>query len=388
MHIYLPIFTAFLAYWVLYSPQPLLPFFAETYSLTESEAALLMTASFLPLTIAPLSYGYLLQAVSSLKVLRGAVLALVLSEVALVLSGSFSLLLFIRFIQGLLLPAAFTSIITYISSNTDGAELQRLMSIYTAIGITGGYTGRLFAGAAATYLSWQFFGWIIAIALLLNFFALGTLPNEAHTRPTTKRASTLILNVLKTGGYLPAFLAASCFFFVFAAITNFLPFRVTEILDQPSEFITGLMYTSYLTGIVTSLGSSKLQTFFGGQPNALIAGLIGYIIALLITLVPNIWLLFAALTLTCGAMFLLYPVALSMVNQQAKENKGIVNGLYLTFYYAGGTLGSYAPGIIYQRFGWPAFVATLIGVASVGLAMVAIYKRRVDASPVVPSRAS
>ena len=209
--------------------------------------------------------------------------------------------------------------------------------------------------------------------------------NQTGARATTKPKPSLFLflEVLQTGGYLPAFLTASCFFFVFSAVTNFLPFRVTEILAQRSEFITGLMYTSYLIGIATSLGSSKLQTFFGSQPNALMAGFVAYIIALLITLLPNIWVLFGALTLICGAMFLLYTVALSMINQQAKENKGIINGLYLTFYYAGGVIGSYAPGIVYQRFGWAAFVVTLIGVASVGLGMVVLYKRKVTAATAI-----
>ncbi|MGB0384358.1 MAG: MFS transporter [Ardenticatenaceae bacterium] len=384
MRIYLPVLTGFIIYWVLYAPQPLLPLFAQTFALTESEAALLMSASFLPLMLAPLSYGYLLQAVPSVKVLRAAIFGLALSEIAFALSDTFALLVVIRFIQGLLLPAAFTSIMTYISANTEGAQLQRLMSIYIAVSIMGSYLGRLLAGAAASYLSWQLFIWAIAGALLLCFFALGTLPSEGQQKGAASEArlgsskpqASLFLEVLQTGGYLPAYLAASCFFFIFAATTNYIPFRVKEILAQPSELISGLIYTSYLLGIGTSLGSRKLQTFFGSQPNALIAGFITYIIALPITLVPNIWLLFGAFCLICAAMFLLHTVAASMLNQQAKENKGIVNGLYLTFYYAGGTLGSYVPGVVYERAGWAAFVITLLAVAGVGVGMVLVYRKR------------
>ncbi|MDR1615018.1 MAG: MFS transporter, partial [Campylobacteraceae bacterium] len=37
----------------------------------------------------------------------------------------------------------------------------------------------------------------------------------------------------------------------------------------------------------------------------------------------------------------------------------ITNGLYLSFYYAGGTLGSFLPGFFYQYFGWHIFLAFL-----------------------------
>ena len=78
MHISLIIATV-LAYFVMYAPQPLLPMFSRNFSVTETDAALLMTATLLPLGIAPLSYGYLLESVSSLKLLRFSILVLSLS---------------------------------------------------------------------------------------------------------------------------------------------------------------------------------------------------------------------------------------------------------------------------------------------------------------------
>ena len=91
-----------------------------------------------------------------------------------------------------------------------------------------------------------------------------------------------------------------------------------------------------------------------------------YIVMLLVALIPNVWTLFGALFLFCPSMFLAHSVAITAANQGITRNVGVVNGLYLAFYYSGGVLGSYLPGFVYQRFGWSSFVSILLLVAVVG----------------------
>ena len=150
MHVLLIVVSTILAYFVLYSPQPLLPLFSRNLSVTETDAALFMTATLLPLSIAPLSYGYLLESVSSLKLLRFSMLLLSLSTMGFALADSFPLLVGLRLGHGLLLPAVFTSILSYVSAFAEGAQLQRIMSFFIASGIIGGYLGRVLAGLSAT----------------------------------------------------------------------------------------------------------------------------------------------------------------------------------------------------------------------------------------------
>src|SRR6266704_1147434 len=74
MRILLAMTATVFAYVVLYSPQPLLPFLANTFGVAKSQAALLITVTMLPMSIAPLSYGYLLESISATKILRWAIL--------------------------------------------------------------------------------------------------------------------------------------------------------------------------------------------------------------------------------------------------------------------------------------------------------------------------
>ena len=53
----------------LYVPQPLLPVLAEQFSVSREMAALLTTIVFIPLSLAPLVYGYLLEAVPAKHIL-------------------------------------------------------------------------------------------------------------------------------------------------------------------------------------------------------------------------------------------------------------------------------------------------------------------------------
>ena len=67
------LFTTVLALSALYVPQPLLPVLSAEFGVSRETAALLTTISFIPLSLAPLFYGALLESVSTRKMLRWAV---------------------------------------------------------------------------------------------------------------------------------------------------------------------------------------------------------------------------------------------------------------------------------------------------------------------------
>jgi predicted MFS family arabinose efflux permease len=71
--------------------------------------------------------------------------------------------------------------------------------------------------------------------------------------------------------------------------------------------------------------------------------------------------------------------------QNSEEpRKGIVNGLYIAFYYAGGVIGSFFPGYVYRSYGWTFFILTLIAVAL--CALVLIYSARRQAADLIMAK--
>ena len=139
----------------LYVPQPLLPVLAAHFSVNRELAALLTTIVFVPLSIAPLAYGFLLEAVPAKRILRIAMLLLGLSSLALAFVDSYSWMLGGRLFQGLLIPALLTALMTYTSQSAAQGDMQRAMAWYIGATIAGGFAGRALSGVIASLFHWR-----------------------------------------------------------------------------------------------------------------------------------------------------------------------------------------------------------------------------------------
>ncbi len=360
----------------LYAPQPLLPVLSREFAVSREAAAALTTVTFIPLALAPLAYGYLLETVSPVRVLKWAVPLLAISELFFAATHSFSVLILIRLLQGLLVPAILTSLMTYLSGRSSADTVQRVMAIYIAATIFGGFAGRATSGLIANLYGWRFSFIVLAASLLLGFATLFKLPAGAPPKLVRPQPQAL-LKVLRKPGFLPIYLAVFCLFLIFAAVMNFLPFRLTELSSQADELRIGLMYSGYMMGIVTSLGAPRFVAWIKGEIRTVKVGLVGLGCTLLGLGSAQIWLLFTMMFLFCGAMFLVHSTASGLVNQLAgQEYRGLTNGLYVAFYYSGGSVGSFAPGIVYRHFGWSGFLLSLAVVCILGFLCISRVQSR------------
>ncbi len=370
------LFATILALSALYAPQPLLPAISREFGVSREMAAFLTTVSFIPLSLAPLAYGYLLESLAPRRLLRIAVLLLAVSEVFFFFAPSFQVLIALRLLQGLLIPAMLTALMTYIARAAQGVEVQRGMAAYIAATIIGGFLGRATSGAIASVLNWRFSFLLLACSLLACFFLLGRLKENAPTglvKPTPRA----VFEILSQPLYRKLYMAIFCLFLVFAAIMNFIPFRLTEISDHASDLRIGLMYSGYVMGILTSLNAVRIARLLGGEVRTMSLALFLYALALLGMIDERPAALFAIMFFFCGAMFLVHSTISGLLNRYSAGRKGIVNGLYIAFYYAGGTIGSFFPGFIYRSFGWSIFILALVAVAFSALILVFSSRRQV-----------
>ncbi len=371
------LFTTILALSALYVPQPLLPVLSVEFGVARETAALLTTITFIPLSLAPLFYGVLLETVSALRMLRLAVLLLALTEGLMFFIEPFAGLMALRLVQGLLIPAMLTSLMTYISQITAKSDIARAMAWYIAATILGGFAGRAFSGLIASLLHWRFSFLFLGFALLVAWFWLGRIADAGSVRvarPNFKAIGEVLTDPMVRTAYAMVF----CFFLAFAAMMNYLPFRLTELSPNADEFRIGLAYSGYLMGIVVSLNAVRIHKRCGGAERAMIGGLVFFILALLVMAVPQVAALVCGMFLLCGASFLTHATATGYLNRHTSQYKGVVNGLYVAFYYGGGAVGSYLPGYVYKGFGWSGFIAVLIAVLVVAL-LLAVHLSRIAA---------
>lgn len=357
--IFFVVYTAVLTFSVLYSPQPLLPVLMKEFGVDKSSAALITTVTMLPLSLSPIIYGFILEKLTAKKIMMFAISMLVFLEIIIFFITNFYIMIFVRLLQGFLIPGILTSLMTFVSMASEKALVQRIMSFYIAATILGGFLGRFISGLISKLFGWRYgfllLGFSLAISFVLLFF-ITDYKIQTKEKITFKNA----IEVLKTHPFMNIYLTIFCTFFVFAAMLNFIPFRLKEILDNVSEFVIGLSYSGYVMGIIVSLSTIWLIKFFKNEKNVITFGLIVYLISIPFFYMKSIPAIFIAMFIFCTGMFTTHSIASGFLNRLASNNKGIVNGLYVSFYYTGGVLGTFLPGYIYKYFGWVWFLSALM----------------------------
>ncbi|HEX13096.1 MAG: MFS transporter [Desulfurella sp.] len=364
----------------IYVPQPLLPEISRYFDCNMNTVSLIISVALLPLAIIPIVYGYILSFFTPKRLILISLIILVFVNLFISISQSIYLIIFLRLIEGFLISAVLTSNMTYISLSVETDKVALYMSYYIAVTIMGGFSGRLISGIIAYYSSWRFSFYFVTLSFiigaLLALYLVEDIKNVVG--PDVVKHESLFkgyLSVVKNKLYFFVYMAVFCMFFVFAALTNFLPFRIESIDKSSSEITIGLAYSGYLMGIFVSFLATKFVKIFGNQIKAMIFGFFVYISAILILNIPNIYIVFGGMFIFCGGMFLIHSVASGFLNKLAKDKKGIVNGIYIASYYSGGVIGSYAPGFVYKQFGWYFFSALLIFILLIGLASIFQFRK-------------
>jgi MFS transporter, YNFM family, putative membrane transport protein len=153
------------------------------------------------------------------------------------LTDNYLLLLTIRGLQGMAIPAILTSLVSYISFTAPREDVQSAIARYIAATILGGFLGRFLSGLFTDLFGWRFFFFVLGLLLIWGFFLLRTLEKDAnleYSRPKLGEVAELVRQ--------PQFFWLYCtifsVFFVFAGLLNFLPFelkRLTPLFARPAS---------------------------------------------------------------------------------------------------------------------------------------------------------
>ena len=358
---------------ILYATQPIGPVFEDELGISKTQATLFTTAIMIPLAFAGIFYGYLLEKIQIKIILVLAFLLLGISEIVFSLTHSYFLLLNIRGFQGLLIPAVLTGIMSYISQISSKDSVANAIGIYIGVTIIGGFMGRALSGFFTDIFGWRVFFFIIGcIAILASILLLKFSQNikASYLKPHLID----IIHTLKTRHNLYIFLMIFGIFFTFQAMLNFIPFELAKISDNYSSSKAGMLYIGYLVGVLVAFNTKKIIAFLGGSIKAIISGIIILIIAIQFFRIESFWFIFGAMVVFCLGNFITHSIASGFINKMATSHKGISNGLYVSFYYFGGALGSFVPGFVYTPFGWNAMLSFISVVSFISLIFIMVIR--------------
>jgi YNFM family putative membrane transporter len=345
----------------VYIPQPVLPILTREFGVTPGVASLTVSATVFGIALSNLPFGILADrfAIRPLVLGGGAIVAL--ASVACALTHEIGVLIAVRFVQGLFIPAMSTCLAAYLSRALPPHRLTVVMGWYVSATVTGGLGGRLLGGFVFPPEHWRY-AFVAAAALVLaaGAAALRWLPRDPPRAPSAETGEGF-LRLLARPELLRMFAVGFFAFAVFSAMFNYVPFYLSgPPLHAPVRLIT-LLYLGYVVGIAAGPLSGKMAMRFG-TGLTIVLGCIVFALAIALTLVPSLPIIAASLAGVCGGFFAMHAAAVGAVNRRLTGSRGRANSMYVLLYYLGGAAGISAAGAAFARWGWQG-AAGLMGAA-------------------------
>lgn len=354
--------AGFCAFLTLYAPQPILPALAGIFHVSNTVISLMITASTVGVALAAPVIGRIADRIGRKRVIVLSALVLGGATALLATSRSLALLLFWRFVQGIATPGVFSVTTAYVHDEWPPESAASAIAAYVSGTVIGGFSGRVIVGFVAEHWSWQWaFVLLGAMSLLIALYLALRLPRESGFSRAGIHAGAwdAIAGHLRNPRLAAAYAIGFCVLFTQIALFTYVTFHLAAPPFLLSPGILGSIFVVYLAGAaITPLAGRRIDK--NGHAAMLIFAVILGIAGALVTLIPNVGMVIAGLALCSTGVFISQASATSFVGTAAKQNRALALGLYVTFYYAGGSFGGVAPGWLWTAFGWAGCVALVV----------------------------
>lgn len=367
----------FATFALLYCVQPLLPVLATVFGVSAASSSLVVSLATGTMAPAMLAVSSLSDAWGRKSVMGWSLALASLLSLGAAAAQTWMSLLILRTLLGLALAGLPAVAMAYLCEEIDGESLGVAMGLYISGNAVGGMSGRLLAGILTDLWGWRAaMGMIglLAVASTLLFWLV--LPPSRHFQARKLEVASLVGSLgrhMQEPGlrqlFAMGFLLLGCFITVY----NYIGYRLVAAPYGLRQSAVAALFTVYLVGVFTSTWAGKLTGKLGRRrvlwwPLALmLAGVV-------LTLARPLPVIVAGIILVTAGFFAGHSVASSWVGRRAQGARAQASGLYLFFYYMGGSLVGWLGGYAWSGWAWPG-VAALTGVVSLAGLGVALNLR-------------
>ncbi|TQL71453.1 putative MFS family arabinose efflux permease [Enteractinococcus coprophilus] len=372
----------------LYSPQGLLPLIASDLHVTADQAALLISASTIGLALAVIPWSFVGDRLGRKPAMTISIVAACLFGLGATLAPTFGMILGFRILEGVALGGVPALAMAYLNEEVHPAAAGQSAGTFIAGTVLGGLLGRIVAAPVGEWYHWRIgMGVVLVLAIASAVCFLILTPRAQKFTPTTtsaRHAITSITTNLRSPVLVVMYLQGMLLMGGFVAVYNFLGFY---LLDDPFNLpvtVVSLVFLAYLMGTVSSPWTGRMAAKY--RPSRVLMALSGtMIVAILLTLVPNLWVLLAGVLVFTGAFFGAHSVASGWAGAAAEGGRAQSTSLYNLCYYAGSSIFGWLGGIFLTRYGWAGTVwmtvgLTLCALAATALLYVFVVRPRINAA--------
>ncbi len=352
----------------VYCTQPLLPFLQRIYHASEIQVALTVGATTLAVAIMAPIIGMLAETIGRKKVIVPALFGIAVPTLLASTSNSLHALIFWRFAQGLFVPGVIAVMIAYVNEEFS-TRAGAVMSAYVSGTVFGGFLGRFIAGLVASHGHWRASFIVLGILDLLGALAVRQwLPKAQNFVPAPHVFGSIrdAWAHMRNPRLLAIFGMGFSVLFSLVGAFTYASFYLAKPPFSLSSAALGSIFFVYLLGCIVTPLAGRFLDRRGFRKTALLA-LVMSVAGLLLTLSHSLPLVIAGLALFSSGVFVSQSAGTVQTGRVAIRARSSAAGLYVTFYYIGGSLGATVPAWFWSKGGWPACVGLLAAVSSVTL---------------------
>jgi predicted MFS family arabinose efflux permease len=366
------VLAGFCAFAGFYATQPILPLLATLFHASAVAVSMTITAATAGVALAAPLAGTIADRLGRKRVITLSALLLSITTFMCATANSLLSLVIWRFLQGVATPGVFATTVAYIHDEWPGRSVGSATAAYVTGTVLGGFSGRIVSGVVTHHFDWR-----TAFLALGTVNALGTaalfafLPREKKFARSGQHAPwQAAARHLRNPQLLATYAVGFCVLFSLVATFTYVTFYLAAPPFRLGPAALGYIFLVYLIGaVVTPVAGRAIDRF--GHRAALSVAVASGAGGVLLTLVPRLPVVAAGLAICCTGVFIAQASASSYIGQAARGDRALAVGLYVTFYYAGGSAGGAVPGLLWQLGGWPACVALIVAVQllTVGMAL-------------------
>lgn len=350
---------SFLIFCNLYLFQPMLPYMANHFAVSETQVNWIFAATTLALSISLVPWAVGSERFGRRNVMLFGLLVLPVISLAMLFTDSLIGLVLLRAVMGIALAAFASVAVAYMVEELSPKAFSQAIGTYIAANSLGGISGRILGGMLTEHLGWQSAVITMAILTIIGaFIVIGLLPLQRHFKAQKgmlRYHNRALLSHLRNRTIWLAMLIGGLNFALFVNLYSVMAFRLVAPPHQLPIGIASMIFLCYLAGTL----SSKLTATWNRHYSAIHGMVLGSTISLIGMLVAYfdqlIWMIMGLLLISFGAFFT-HTLAYAWVSQKAKRAKATATALYLVHYYIGGSLGGFYLIYSWQHGGWAAVI--------------------------------
>lgn len=344
----------------LYATQGILPQIAATFGTRIEQAALGITATTVAMAATAPFVGMLTRRLERRRIITLAALLLAAPMLWTAHADSFAEFLAGRIATGVVIPVLFAVTVSYIGETWQDSTATEMTSFFIAGTTLGGFGGRFIVNGVTAMSGWPRALDVLACAMLAAGVAIRLCLPRTRAAATAAAPAAMSLRALgRNRPVLASYFIGACI--LFSQVTTF-TYVGLYLAKPPYRFGTaaiGSIYAVFLLAVVVTPMAARLSR--RRPPADLLALAAGLGVAgALLTLHADVRVILLGLAIGSTGVFVGQAAASAFVTRSTAEGRTFAVGLYLSFYYLGGSAGTVLPVPAWQRFGWTGCVALVV----------------------------